>query len=101
MHQLAKILEEKGDEVFAIEADATVFEAIKRMVEANVGALLVTDKGEGNVGRSAALAVPTTTSKAAHVTLAARSPGDMLRRYCDKPSSARWRRNARGRFRCV
>ena len=46
MHQLAKILEEKGDEVLAIEADASVFEAIKRMVEANVGALLVTDKGE-------------------------------------------------------
>jgi CBS domain-containing protein len=46
MHQLAKILEEKGDQVFAIEADASVFEAIKRMVEANVGALLVTDEGE-------------------------------------------------------
>ena len=46
MHQLAKILEEKGDEVLAIEADASVFEAVKRMVEANVGALLVTDKGE-------------------------------------------------------
>jgi CBS domain-containing protein len=46
MHQLAKILEEKGAEVLAIEADASVFEAITRMVEANVGALLVTDEGE-------------------------------------------------------
>lgn len=46
MNQLAKILEEKGNEVLAIEADASVFEAIKRMVEANVGALLVTDEGE-------------------------------------------------------
>ena len=46
MHQLAKILEEKGDEVLAIEADVSVFEAITRMVEANVGALLVTDEGE-------------------------------------------------------
>jgi len=46
MNQLAKILEKKGDEVLAIEADASVFEAIKRMVEANVGALLVTDEGE-------------------------------------------------------
>jgi CBS domain-containing protein len=46
MHQLAKILEEKGDEVLAIEADASVFEAITRMVEANVGALLVTDEGD-------------------------------------------------------
>ncbi len=46
MNQLAKILEEKGDEVLAIEADASVFEAITRMVEANVGALLVTDEGD-------------------------------------------------------
>jgi signal-transduction protein with cAMP-binding, CBS, and nucleotidyltransferase domain len=32
--------------VLAIEADASVFEAITRMVEANVGALLVTDEGD-------------------------------------------------------
>ncbi len=46
MNELAKILEEKSKDVLSIEADASVFEAIKRMVEANVGALLVTDKGE-------------------------------------------------------
>ena len=46
MNQLAEILEEKKGEVLTIEGDASVFEAIKRMVEANVGALLVTDKGE-------------------------------------------------------
>jgi len=46
MTELAKILEEKSNEVLSIEADASVFDAIKRMVEANVGALLVTDKGE-------------------------------------------------------
>ncbi len=45
MTQLAEILEGKG-EVLAIAGDASVFEAIKRMVEANVGALLVTDDGE-------------------------------------------------------
>ena len=45
MTQLAEILEGKG-EVLAIAGDASVFDAIKRMVEANVGALLVTDEGE-------------------------------------------------------
>jgi len=42
---VAKVLEGKGSEVLEIDADATVFEAIKRMVGANVGALLVTDGG--------------------------------------------------------
>ena len=41
MSDVAKVLEGKGSEVLTIDADATVFEAIKRMVEANVGALLV------------------------------------------------------------
>jgi predicted transcriptional regulator len=44
--QLAKILQEKGAEVLAIEADASVFDAVKLMVEKNVGALLVTDTGK-------------------------------------------------------
>jgi CBS domain-containing protein len=43
---VAKVLEEKGREVLQIEADATVFDAIKRMVESNVGALLVTERGK-------------------------------------------------------
>jgi CBS domain-containing protein len=42
---VAKVLEAKGSEVLTIEAEATVFDAIKRMVGANVGALLVTDGG--------------------------------------------------------
>lgn len=46
MNELAKILEGKSKDVLSIEADASVFEAVRRMVEANVGALLVTDKGE-------------------------------------------------------
>jgi len=47
MHtQLSTILEEKSGDVLQIDGDATVFEAITKMVEANVGSLLVTDRGE-------------------------------------------------------
>ncbi len=45
MNQLSEILEEKGHQVLEIEADASVFEAVKQMVEANVGSLLVTEGG--------------------------------------------------------
>jgi CBS domain-containing protein len=45
VHVVADILDDKGHEVLQIEADATVFEAVKRMVEANVGSLLVSDGG--------------------------------------------------------
>jgi CBS domain-containing protein len=46
MNQLSEILDEKGHDVLRIDAGASVFEAVKRMVEANVGSLLVTDSGE-------------------------------------------------------
>jgi CBS domain-containing protein len=46
MNQLSEILDEKGTDVLQIEADTSVFEAVKRMVEANVGSLLVTEEGE-------------------------------------------------------
>jgi CBS domain-containing protein len=46
MNQLSEILEEKSGDVLEIDADESVFEAVKRMVEANVGSLLVTDRGE-------------------------------------------------------
>ena len=46
MNQLSEILREKGADVLRIEADASVFEAVKLMVEANVGSLLVTEGGE-------------------------------------------------------
>ena len=46
MEHVSDILDEKGTEALAIEADATVFDAIKRMVEANVGSLLVTERGK-------------------------------------------------------
>ena len=43
---MAEILGEKGSAVIEIDGGATVFEAVKAMVEANVGALLVTDGAE-------------------------------------------------------
>ena len=46
MNQVSEILEEKGRDVLEIEADASVFEAVKQMVEANIGSLLVTEGGE-------------------------------------------------------
>ena len=39
---VAKILSEKSGDVIRIAGDATVFDAVKAMVEANVGAILVT-----------------------------------------------------------
>jgi CBS domain-containing protein len=45
VNELSKILEDKGGDVLTIAADASVYEAVKRMVDANVGSLLVTDGG--------------------------------------------------------
>jgi len=41
VEHVSDILDEKGREVLSIDGEATVFDAIKRMVEANVGSLLV------------------------------------------------------------
>jgi CBS domain-containing protein len=46
VNRLAEILEDKGGEVLKIDADASVFSAVERMVENNVGSLLVTEAGE-------------------------------------------------------
>jgi CBS domain-containing protein len=46
MNQLSEILDAKGHEVLRIDAAASVLEAVKRMVDANVGSLIVTDGGE-------------------------------------------------------
>jgi CBS domain-containing protein len=46
LNQLSEILDEKGHDVLQIEADASVLEMVKQMVEANVGSLLVTESGE-------------------------------------------------------
>jgi CBS domain-containing protein len=49
MATVSEILGEKGGAVIEIDGDATVFDAVKAMVEANVGAILVTrgDEIEG------------------------------------------------------
>ena len=45
MSHVSDILDAKGHDVLRIEASATVYEAIERMVDANVGSLLVTEDG--------------------------------------------------------
>jgi CBS domain-containing protein len=49
MGRVSEILRKKGTDVLKIEASATVFDAIKRIVELNVGSILVTE-GEQVVG---------------------------------------------------
>ena len=49
MATVAKILAEKGGGVIRIDGDATVLEAVQAMVEANVGALLVTGSNVNDV----------------------------------------------------
>jgi CBS domain-containing protein len=49
MAAVAKILEQKGRDVIRIEGDATVLEAVQAMVDANVGALLVTGSDVNDV----------------------------------------------------
>ena len=53
MNRVKEILDEKGHDVLKIEGDASVFDAVKRMVEAGTGSLLVIVKAcetEANVG---------------------------------------------------
>jgi CBS domain-containing protein len=42
---VSDILDEKGHEVLGIDVDASVLDAVRHMVEANVGSLLVTEGG--------------------------------------------------------
>ena len=46
MNLVADILQGKQRDVLQIDGDASVLDAVKAMVEANVGSLLVTDGGE-------------------------------------------------------
>jgi CBS domain-containing protein len=45
MNRVKEILDDKGQDVLQIEADEPVIEAVKRMVDAGVGSLLVTESG--------------------------------------------------------
>jgi CBS domain-containing protein len=49
MTTIGAILTEKGDSVVSIDGDATVFDAVKLMVESNVGAILVTGAGDERI----------------------------------------------------
>jgi CBS domain-containing protein len=46
MNQVSEVLDAKGHDVLRIDAAASVLEAVKTMVDANVGSLIVTDRGE-------------------------------------------------------
>ena len=46
MNRVKEILDEKGHDVLQIEADASVFDAVKKMVDAGVGSLLVIEERE-------------------------------------------------------
>jgi CBS domain-containing protein len=46
LNRVSEILGDKGHDVLEIQADAPVLEAVKRMVDANVGSLLVTKDGD-------------------------------------------------------
>jgi CBS domain-containing protein len=44
--KVRELLEEKGDEVWSIAPESSVFDALTLMAEKNIGALLVIDQGE-------------------------------------------------------
>ncbi|WP_026595323.1 CBS domain-containing protein [Methyloferula stellata] len=46
MTTVKQLLDHKGRDVFSISPDATVYDAIKKMAEKNVGSLVVIDNGE-------------------------------------------------------
>jgi signal-transduction protein with cAMP-binding, CBS, and nucleotidyltransferase domain len=46
VNSLAEILEEKGGDVLEVSVDTSVLDAVQRMVDHDVGSLLVTDAGE-------------------------------------------------------
>jgi signal-transduction protein with cAMP-binding, CBS, and nucleotidyltransferase domain len=45
MSKVAEILASKGADIYSVDADASVLEAAKQMIEANVGAMLVSVEG--------------------------------------------------------
>jgi CBS domain-containing protein len=48
VNRLSEILVDKGHDLFTIDAEASVLDAVKQMVEQNVGSLLVTVDGRIN-----------------------------------------------------
>ena len=50
MKTVKDILREKGSDVVTVKQDETVYTALTRLAEANIGALIVVDEGEQVVG---------------------------------------------------
>lgn len=51
MDKLVKeVLQEKGAEVYTIDKDSTVYDALAKMAEANIGALVIVDERDKVVG---------------------------------------------------
>jgi len=46
METISQILEKKGNDVYSVAPDTTVFEALTLMAEKNIGAVLVLDSGK-------------------------------------------------------
>jgi CBS domain-containing protein len=46
MNRVKEILDDKGHDVLRIDADSSVYDAVKQMVDAGVGSLLVTEGGD-------------------------------------------------------
>jgi CBS domain-containing protein len=46
MHNIRHIIAEKGQEIWSVRSDQTVYDAIHRMAELGIGALLVIDDGD-------------------------------------------------------
>jgi len=46
MHTIRQILQDKGDSIWSVTSDDTVYDAVRTMAEKGVGALLVVDDGK-------------------------------------------------------
>ncbi len=46
METIRQILQKKGNQIYSVTPDTTVYDALKLMAEKNIGAVLVLDKGE-------------------------------------------------------
>jgi len=46
METIRQILQQKGNQIYSVSPETTVFDALKLMAEKNIGAVLVLDKGK-------------------------------------------------------
>jgi CBS domain-containing protein len=90
MNRLTEILAEKGDVVLRIDADSSVLDAVRRLVDFDVGSLLVTDDGRD-------IGIVTERDYLRRVTLEGRDEHETPVReiISSPPSSSRHRRPSR------